>query len=518
MAKAITIDAPVREVTVMEDRAQITRKAKVVLPPGQHAILATNTSPLIVDRTVRGFLRGPSAKILDVKVTREATVRATRPDEEAELRAELKNRKAAYLAQYHRFRATDAQRSVVTRAISDFLATIAVESGRGIDGADHWPHALSELQEQLSRLDLELHDASAKQTDTAEEIGRIEERRWHAAQPTSAYWGNLHATVEVQTEGEYELGWTYLIPCALWRPSHQAVLRKGESEVNWKLFGTIWQRTGERWDNATLTFSTARPTLGANLPVLGDDELELRPKTDEEKAVIQVQSRDESISATSTAGSDVQIQAVPGVDDGGETQNITLKTPISIPSDGQAHLVELDSFDAECDTELTCAPELLPHVFLKSEQVNNSKKPLLAGPVRLVRNGGFVGRSRVPYVAPGERYSMGWGSEDHLEVSRQRGTSKEEVALGRKIRHTDWCHIYLSNTSDTPQKVTVTERIPVSEIEEVKVTLLERKVRPLAEPDDNGHVKWNVTVPAAGHEELHLAYEVETSKKIAWRP
>lgn len=518
MAKAITVDAPVRDVTVMEDRAQITRKGTVFLHPGQHTLVATNTSPLIVNRTVRGSLRGPSARILDVKVTREATVRATRPDEEAELRSELKTRKAAYLAQHHRFRATDAQRSVVTRAISDFLATIAVESGRGIDGADHWPQALRELQEQLSRLDVELHDAAARQTDTAEEIGRLEERRWHAAQPTSAYWGNLHATVDVETDGEYEIGWTYLIPCALWRPSHQAVLSKDKSEVTWKLFGTIWQRTGERWDNATLTFSTARPTLGAHLPLLADDELELRPKTDEERAVIEVQSRDESISATSTAGSDVQIQAVPGVDDGGETQNITLRTPVSIPSDGQAHLVELDSFSAECTTELACAPELLPHVFLKSDQPNNSRKPLLAGPVRLVRNGGFVGRSRVAYVAPGERFSIGWGSEDHLEVSRRRGTSKEEVALGRRTRHTDWCHIYLSNTSDTAQQVKVTERIPVSEIEEVKVNLLERKVRPAAEPDENGHVNWNVVVPAGGHKELHLACEVETSKKIAWRP
>lgn len=509
------IDAPVERVTVLEDRAQVRRCCRVELPAGLHLLRVPGVTPLCADRTLRGELSG-GGRLLDVRIRREHTVRAARPAEDRELREQIEALRVQYLERFAQLRLAEAQQKTLHRLISDLLHASCLEAGRGVERREAWNASLDRLLERGGMLGDEAREARLAADLLAERIEAIGERHQLATQPTSFYTGCLEAAVEVGHEGALELAWEYLVPCALWRPAHRAELVGGE--VSWTLGAMVWQQTGEDWSHVRLAVSTARPALGAELPLLDDDLLRLRAKTEAEAQTVEVESRDDAIALLSPGGGAATQPLVPGVDDGGEVRSFELPDRVSVPSDGRAHLFELDRFRAPARLESICLPELAPAVMLRSRQANASKLPLLAGPVTLVQGGGFVGRALIPFVAPGESFHLGWGSEDDVQVVRQSERSESEsVSFGRRARTRTWNRLFLSNTGSVPRTIALTERIPVSELEEVKVRLVEKETSPGHRLDENGHLSWELTLPPGATAELCVAYELESSKKVYWR-
>ena len=73
----------------------------------------------------------------------------------------------------------------------------------------------------------------------------------------------------------------------------------------------------------------------------------------------------------------------------------------------------------------------------------------------------------------------------------------------------------LSNLGARHRTVEVTERVPVSELEEVTVEVDRRATAPRAEPDRDGFVRWPVDLAPHGHAELRLTYRVTRTRKVA---
>jgi uncharacterized protein (TIGR02231 family) len=137
--------------------------------------------------------------------------------------------------------------------------------------------------------------------------------------------------------------------------------------------------------------------------------------------------------------------------------------------------------------------------------------------VRLIQNGGFAGRTQVPFVAPGESFALGWGSQDDLQVTRRSGQSEEEKALSRRVCHRIWTKVYLSNTGSEPRTLSVRERIPVSEVEEVQVKLLTKETTKGHREDKDGHLTWGIELAPGATRELELTYQVDAHRKVVWR-
>ncbi|MCA9668212.1 MAG: mucoidy inhibitor MuiA family protein [Myxococcales bacterium] len=518
MSDARLVNAPVRRVTVMEDRAQVRRVGKIELEAGQHLLRVERATPLVVDRTLRAGL-GPdgSGRLLDVRIRREATVRASAPQQERELSEQIEALGVEHARERDHGRAVDAEQQATRRALTDLLSVIADEAGRGNDHADSWRSGLSAIAERSRALEEEAAQILERSEQLVRRMQQLNHRRWLALQPTSVYWADLEAVVEVERAGAFEVYWEYLVPCTMWRPSHEAQL-EGDGKLSWSTYGTVWQRTGEPWTAVELVLSTARPALGAELPTLAEDQLFLRPKTGAERDEVEVTLRDETIANVGPAVEARTVDTVPGVDDGGETRAFRLADAVSVPSDGSAHLVRIGQFQTRCDLSRVCFPEIEPLVSLRSEQDNAGKSPLLAGPVRLVRDGGFMGRSSIDFVGAGERFAVGWGSDDAVQVVRLTSRHSEETGFSRRMRHRFRVRVYVSNTAPEPRSFTLTERVPVSEIEAVRVEIVAAESSSGYDVDRDGHVRFGLSLGPRESRELSLVFDLEASKKVRWTP
>jgi len=504
----VEVEAPPSRVELFEDRASITRKVAIPAQAGRHHLVVPNLSPLLREAGI-SFLGDENTIVEEARVVRshELPEDADLP-EAAALREKLEAledqvrrlEEAARRARDHADRAeqfADAGRSWAPLALL------------GQAAAQQWVDALRAL-EQTSL------EASAEAAEQERVLGELQaEQADLAARLASARQGRsqLRARLELQVlaPGGGTLQVRYTIPCALWRPVHRA--RLIGNRISWQVAAMAWNATGEDWKGVELVCSTARPSSRAHAPQLTDDVLHTR-KRDKE---VVIEARDEVIEVA-REGAARSTNEVPGVDDGGEPRTYTAPAPVDLDSDGRPVYVILEGWEADAQARWIAHPERSPHVVFQSVQVNAGTRPLLAGPVELYRESGAVGRGKVGLVPPGEPFVLGWGSHDEVRLARRLDHEVERSRITGRQTHKFTCVNRAVHLGREPLTVTIRERIPMSELKEVKVA--KPKARPLLQegPDQDGLCTWELTLEPGAKQELELSYSVEAASnvKLPW--
>ncbi|MFT3712147.1 MAG: mucoidy inhibitor MuiA family protein [Archangium sp.] len=510
--KAVTFEAPVKKVTLLEDRAQVQRVGSVKLSAGQHLVLVPEVAPVLQDLSLRAVASN-GAKVSDVRVRRAMKV-APREKPEALKNLELEIEK---LTEQWRRLVEDAGlvdgrkerlEQVLTRAFTELPEDVSWGQPQS-----PWKDLLEGLFEKIRGLRAKHLELQHQQRDLVEDRQRLVNQRQAFDRPDSRFVTWLEADVVTTADANVEITFEYTVPNALWRPLHTARLADGK--FSFESRACVWQNTGEDWANCKLVFSTARASLGIEPPLLSDDLLAAQKKN--EKLVVA--AREVVIQKAKASGgpggapppSTVEL---PGVDDGGEIRNLEAKGPCTVPSDGRPNTVPLFEFSATPQQKLVAYPEVELRVFLTSLQKNEAKFPILAGPVELLLQNGFVGWTKVLFVAPGEEFKLSFGPDSTLRLARtERDRTQDATSTDWKtMTKTVW--LYVSSLGDEPKKIEVIERMPVSEIEQVKITLGAKRTTPKPKVDENGFATWVVELEPRAQSQITFAYDVATAPGV----
>ncbi len=534
-AAEVELTAPVREVTLLEDRAQVCRRGSVTLPAGRVKVRVGGIAPVLVDRTLHatisisdGTPAGEAIRLIDTRVRRAyrpVARRAETPDGDVgerilELEAELE-------ALAGRRKTLGKQRELLDQTVRQALADIATDVAWEQAAPEAWSTGLADLgdrERELRERDLELgwRDEELKET-----LADLHRRAQASERPDLLLAAEAELELAVAAGSDVVLELSYVVPAACWRPAHTARLvmqrsegaasgaapaaRQSEARCDFETHACVWQKTGEDWHDVELRFSTQRPTRGHQPPLLRDDRIESRPKPEE----IIVEAREVEIQTTGPDAGPRPATELPGIDDGGSPLVLSARHRATLPSDGRPYRVLVSGFETAATSEHVLMPELAPAVVHKVSLVNAGSSPVLAGPVDLIAGNGPIGRTSVLFVAPGERFDLGFGPDPAVRVQRRR--DRVELEPGVLSRHLETQYtvtLQLSNIGTEPRSFIVRERIPVSEVEQVKVKLDDRTTSPDAEADENGFISWPVTLPAGGNETRKLRYSILKRKDV----
>jgi uncharacterized protein (TIGR02231 family) len=504
----VPLEAPVSAVTLLEDRARVVRRGRVKLAAGRNQLFLPSVAPVLQDVSLRAETQSPGARIADARVRRAMRLRSEdRPEEVRALEEEIRS-----LHEQRVRVAEDAGRHATRydrawEAMGRGLSEISADVGWGLAGSAGWREGFDAVSRRARDLRRAVLDGWQDLNRLSRDIGHKAERRraFDRADAQIVAW----AEIDVISDGDQEAEITieYICPNALWRPMHRARLRSdGTLEVT--CCAVVWQNTGEDWRDADLSFSTARASLGTEPPLLSDDLLTVQKKREEVLvATREVQIQKAGVDGGGGAGPpDVEL---PGVDDGGEVQNLRASGRRSVPSDGRPNVLPLHAFRAPAEITLVCKPEIDPKVIVQSTQRNEGSGPLLPGPVELARDSGFVGWTDIPYVAKGERFELGVGPDSALRVVRTLKSDRKVDAVDKWTRVSHRVSLHLSNISGLPKRVVLTERIPVSEIEHVRVELAkDQTTAGAAQEEKSGFVTWLVDIAGNDQKTVNLAYTV----------
>ncbi len=508
MATPVTL--PVTRVVVMEDRAQVERRGPVTLAGGVQRLEVLGLPLLAVDRSLKVEVTG--ATFADARLLRrwKEKPRGGLPAGASELRKRVQSLEELTRQHADALKRLEIRREALSQARAELLRGIAQGVGAGRAEPKQW----AEQMELLFAQQVRAGEEERVMQREAEKASRFHTEGSHALAMAEERLQDLECLLELNLDGSGSavVRVSYLVPCAVWRPAYRASLQGDtvllESEA------VVWQRTGEPWSGVELAFSTARPTLGTTPPSLREDRIFTRPKADHEKKVVDVSIREEEI-PTSGEGGDGGGTDMPGLDDGGEARLLEAPAKCSVPSDGAPHRIPLSKFEAGAELERVCPAELTELVSLVARFPNAGSQVLLAGPVDLIRQAGFVGRSQLKFAATGETIKLSFGSEDGLRVVRESEEKRDESRLtGRRTRKRT-VTLHVSNASPDAQKIVVEERVPVSEVKEVEIAVHAKECEPLPSVSKEGIARIELQLAPNGTRKAKLTWELSAAGKVA---
>jgi uncharacterized protein (TIGR02231 family) len=508
------LQCPISRVVLFEDRAEVTRKGSVSSSGQGDVFRVDDVSPVVSDAHLHARLQATDAgdapgnlRIEEVWVERHH-VKDQRVSTErlAEIEASVEKTEDALSVARKVLERLEALRKRNGEAGSRYLEQLGRSLWVEPKANEHVQATWQAWQKALENDDGEWAAAQKRVRDLHEELGKLRALLHDGKTPRQRLVTALHLRVSGAGEGvPVEIG--YVVPCAMWRPSHEADLDGGK-EVRFATYATVWQNTGEDWKDVALVLSTARPSAGARLPALSEDRIRLRMKTSEEKKRIVVQHRSEVISAADSQGD------APGVDDGGEIQTLAPDQKVSIPSSGRPHRVALGSFTAAANVARVCLPEQSPHVFLRASIKNAGGHPILAGPVTLREAGSYVGLGSMLYVGPGEDFVLSFGSDDRFTVQLRRRRLEEDRLIAKDRVHFV-TEVDLAHTGDESVPILLTLRFPISELKQLKVTPSEKYgTEGIPKLDRHGLCTLPVSVEPGREREVRLGFLFEKSDKV----
>jgi uncharacterized protein (TIGR02231 family) len=526
-APAVAVDVVWRtaSVTVYEDRADVVRVADVTLPAGAGAFRFPGLSPLVDEaRLVARFEGEGGGRCDDARVDDVVVVRRVEGEDDDEVQRRRRRHEEARARLEADKRLAVDERAACKAATADALAAleqhvdiVARRVGRG-GGVDEVDATLARLQDaaRAAHAALVAADAQVARLGTTTPTLNEPKRQTARARRVSDVVVHVGSASAVSAGKRVRLIVSTIVPCAAWRPSHEARLVRGRDrrdvgDVTFVTHGAVWNRTGEDWRDARVVLSTARPSQGALLPALAEDRLRVRPKSAEERRTIVVEHRTEAVPPSAVRG------GAPGVDDGGEARVFAVERA-TIPDDGRPHLLPLTTFEAPCALANVCIPERSPLVFLRASLKNAGRAPILAGPVTLVVDGGWVGTGDVLFTGAGDDLELSFGSDDRFAVRFERTTQTDQRLVGRDVQHFIQ-RATLTSTATTTEEVLVVLRAPVSELAQVTVVpSASLNTERDASPDAHGLVRARAKVEPGRDRVVAYAFTFDTSGDVALPP
>jgi uncharacterized protein (TIGR02231 family) len=510
----VDVTAPVVEVVVLEDRAKVTRRCEVELEGGRIRLRVDGVAPVLSDRSLAVALgRAPEgARVIDTRVRRVPVPESEADDEvdrqllAAEARHGRLTRQLGSLGEHRKLIET-----MTVQALDD----IAVDTAWCEVDPRRWASSIQETGDRERDLRDQALTLATEMESLEQSIRDLRRRSEAADRPDRTMTAWLEVEVESEAAGTAQLEVSYLVPAACWRPQHSArldLLPGGDGLLNFQTSACVWQRTGEDWRDVLLRCSTQRPSLGAEPPLLDEDEIAVRERPEQ----IVVEARDQVIHTTGlgeVAGTGDQL---PGIDDGGSALTLAASHTADVLSDGRPSRVELFDFEAPAEVDRVAMPELSEAVITRVECANSGASPILAGPVDLIAGCGLVGRTTTLMIAPGERFTLGFGPDPSVRVRRKVERVEHETgALSRSRRSEHNITILLSNIGRSATSFELVERVPVSEVEQVRISVDAKASASGVIMDENGFARWRLTLPASATRTITLRYTVESSKRVA---
>jgi hypothetical protein len=326
----------------------------------------------------------------------------------------------------------------------------------------------------------------------------------------------------------------YLVTAATWRPQYRFRAGAAKDPVQLEYLAAIEQQTGEDWTGVDTTLSTAQPQLNATPPellaldisVVGrgaiaagpaqqvppgggmmggmgggaggammsqmfrDQSRELRQKAQQELIGNRIDAGREFINAAAAleqadellakkddkAGNeDTKVARAPdaaAVAHEGPSVTYHLRSRLTVPSRNDQQLIEVARIEIQPEYYYKAVPVLTSHVYRLADLINKSDYVLLPGEATMYVGSDFVGRMNLPLVAIGERYTVGFGVDPQLQVSRVLAKKSRTVQGGNQVHSYEY-RIMVGSYKSEPVHVRVWDRLPRAEAEAVAVSLLD---------------------------------------------
>ncbi|MGR3518695.1 MAG: mucoidy inhibitor MuiA family protein [Roseovarius sp.] len=476
VADDLPVTSRVSAATVYPEGATVTREAVFSAPAGEHELILTDLPRDTPLASVRVAVDG--ARLGGVR-TREDYV----PPRQAEDGAEVQAARAEVARLEEALRAGRAEVADIrleadaARARLRFLDGIG--KAEGLAAQD--PAALGELVAMIGRETLEARRAEAgaeRRADAAERalkdlVDKLSRARQalEALVPETGPRALLAVAIRTDAATEGQITVSYTVPQAGWQPLYDLHLARDEGRVRIERGAFVRQDTGENWRDIALTLSTRRPAQqGAPgeihpwIPRLGDpDDIRPMPRVKGDGALMEI-----TAPAAATAEADM---ARPEFD--GLSVRYAYPAPVSVATGADRVRLMLSPIEADAEIRARAVPLVDETAFLMARVTNSNEDVILpTSEARFYLDGRYVGQRWLPFAAAGAEMALSFGPIEGLTLKRVVKTRSEgdRGLINRASERRETVEITVENLTGESWPVTLLDRVPVSEEDDLRIT------------------------------------------------
>lgn len=527
LAAEFAVASRIEAVTVFPDGASVTRRFAVDVPAGEHVLVLGDLPPGADPGSLRLAGAGEGRLTIGAVDARHPRM-SERPDPEHVQRLQA--------LQDERLSLDDriAAERVRKRAAEALVAPSTLSAGnRGLDVEEARVAMAVALEETLAA-DRSIREAERRQRGLDRQIAEIETAL--RAQPLR----RLEARVAVDAAAPFrgELTLTYAVRGARWTPVYDARLATAGTKPSLELVrrAEVTQQTGEDWTDVALTVSTVRVARGGAAPRLGSlivrfDEGRPAPVARGERAA---EPRLRSVMPAAPAPGAQDQAAAPAlvreaeavVDAGGFQAAFAIPGRSTVASGEGARALRIGSSAIEPQLVSRVVPSADPTAYLEAQFRHAGAVPLMAGRIAVYRDGVFSGRYRLAAATRDDLVTIGFGPDDLIRVEHQvvRRTDGSAGIISSSKTEEQEFRIAVRNGAQSPRRVVIEDRMPVSEVQEIAVEPLSGMTAPTARDVRNrrGIVEWSFDLPAGGFNEIRhgwrLRWPADKQIRVQGRP
>jgi uncharacterized protein (TIGR02231 family) len=316
--------------------------------------------------------------------------------------------------------------------------------------------------------------------------------------------------IELDRPAKGRIAVTYLVPAAGFVPRYNLRLRPAEGDLVFELVGEAWQRTGEDWEKAAFTFSTARPGRMAQLPPLPPWYIDFR-QPPVARPLGSVSGKRSPMAAMDAAEEKAAEQeaGVPPPQKRFASFEVTLEGRHSLPGDGEKKMLPLTRQEQKTKVAWRSIPRVTDDAFLVANGRNETGLPVFASPAALFLEDAYAGRGRLPDIPEGEEFRIDFGKDPSVPVKRrERERDREDGGVFSRVKRVRFRYeITAQNFRKETVPLTVLDQVPVPRHKDIVVKDVE--ISGGGKTGEQGEVKWEFPLAAGEKKVLGFSFTVE---------
>ncbi|MBW4675765.1 MAG: mucoidy inhibitor MuiA family protein [Desmonostoc geniculatum HA4340-LM1] len=519
-----TVPSEIVAVTVYADRALVTRRGVVSLIGIEQELVITPVPMTLETESVRvsgtgtvgvRLLGVSSDRIYTTEPVAERVAHLTRQIEQLE--AEKRHLQAQVDALALQSSFIEGLREKTEEPFSQSLSRKNLSLSEILD-------FLNFLGSQYSEYAIASGECFAQQQELDRQLQALYASLQKIQTPHPQESLSLVVAVEVSGEGEFELEVSYLVNRASWTPLYDLRFSTTSDIVHLSYLAEITQSSGEDWIGANLTLSTAKPGLGTLPPKVEPWYIDtLRPQIARQRRArfaaqppllpsIAAPAGEGNWQEEDEVAQDSLIAAeivTAELSKEGSVVTFKLNGGGNIPSDGAPHKTTIFNDDYPCNFDYVAMPRLVSFAYLQANVKNSPNgATLLAGKANIFRNNVFIGATGLDNIAPGQEFKLNLGIDEGLKIERdlvERIVDKRLISNQRRITYS--YRLIITNLLDKQANLKVTEQLPVSRNEQIKVRLI--RTNPQIQLGEMGILEWELTLAPQERREIYYQFNVE---------
>ncbi|MDX2285875.1 MAG: DUF4139 domain-containing protein [Bacteroidia bacterium] len=509
------VSAPVQEVEIYRNGAQLVHRAPVKVQKGDNLIVFTGLSPYLQAGSIT--VKGTGSGIIQsVKDRVNYLNRSAKPPRMVLLEDSLRVLEQELAALTDDRFVLESEQALILKTNQLSGADQGATAQALADMANLYRQRLDEVRRKLRGIAQQERVKRERMAAYRQEVDQISARR---NQPTQ----EVVVALQAAQAGTLDLELRYLVGNAAWNPYYDIRVDKTDEPLRFFLKAQVVNNTGVDWSRVSIRLSTASNSGNNSSPALSPWYVQVyEPRYDRIVLAERYNAKPAPAMAPSADSRATGLANTMELDDVEETRSAVdfttteegelglefiIALPYDIPADGQEHQVDIRQLEVPGAYKHFAVPKLDRDAFL----VAYISQDLLRGKANVYFEGTFVGETYVNTDNPNDSMKISLGRDPKVQIQREQ--SKEFTAtkvIGGTARKTYGYEITLKNNKTAPVSIVVEDQIPVSQNKEIEVQLLEASGG--AHDAATGKVIWNLDLKPGETRKLSLQFEVKYPK------